>query len=71
MIDEIKVITSTNGNRREFMYKGFRITLWSKSFRVDGCPVIYMGDSAAEFGSKLEETIKHVLATALRNSLRL
>jgi hypothetical protein len=56
--------------KREIEYKGFVVTVWEKSFRIDGCPVVYVGADPQEFAKSLEHTIMYVLRKGLKTWLK-
>lgn len=56
--------------KREITWKGFKITIWDKSFRVDGCPVVFIGADPKDFCSQLEHTITYVLRTWMRRFIK-
>ncbi len=56
--------------KRVITYKGFTITIWEKSFRVDGLPVVWLGAKPEEFAENLERTITYVLRTWLRRFIK-
>lgn len=56
--------------KREIEHRGFKVTIWEKSFKVDNCPIIYIGAPPEEFVCNLEATVEYVIRTWLRRFIK-